>query len=155
MVSINLLHFSFLPLILLLLTPCTGWRAWDYTSTTPDDWKDTWGFSSGPRGRRGHTMVLSEGTKLIMFGGRDNEMQRQHVPKTYNIEEIEGALEFQTYTDYPVKENYNASCKPKKTCVELTDATSGNTEACEYQWDDGSAEGKSRLEIMQKEEECG
>lgn len=55
----------------------------------------TWGFESGPRARRGHTLVLS-GDSILMFGGRDNEITREHVPRTFNIEEEEGELLFTT-----------------------------------------------------------
>ena len=92
---------TMLILLLAALCPCESWIKWEYESHTTDEWRDIWGYNSGPRGRRGHSMSML-GSKLIMFGGRDNEIQRQHVPKTYNIIEVEGSLEFQTYEDYPV-----------------------------------------------------
>jgi len=39
--------------------------------------------------------VLS-GDSILMFGGRDNEITREHVPRTFNIEEEEGELLFTT-----------------------------------------------------------
>mmetsp|Transcript_24240 Transcript_24240/g.48206 ORF Transcript_24240/g.48206 Transcript_24240/m.48206 type:complete len:1055 (-) Transcript_24240:30-3194(-) len=138
-----------------ILCPCDGWRQWEYKSETPDDWKDVWGYEQGPRGRRGHSLSML-GSRLIMFGGRDNEIQRQHVPKTYNIIEVEGTLEFQTYEDYPVSSNYNASCKPIKTCIPLTDAESGNTETCSYSWSyGGDTSEMSQEAIKAKEDQCG
>ena len=95
------LRAAALLILFLVLCPCDSWRQWEYKSVTTDDWKDVWGYEQGPRGRRGHSMSML-GSRLIMFGGRDNEIQRQHVPKTYNIIEVEGSLEFQTYEDYPV-----------------------------------------------------
>ncbi len=52
---------------LLLLSPVSGWRQWHYkTEDAADafpDWQSMWGYDTGPRGRRGHTMVLF-GTKV-------------------------------------------------------------------------------------------
>ena len=40
----------------------------------------------GPGGRIGHSMVLAgNGSRVVMFGGRDNEIVRQHIPKTYEV----------------------------------------------------------------------
>lgn len=42
--------------------------------------------SGGPGGRIGHSMVLGgNDSRVIMFGGRDNEIVRQHIPKTYEV----------------------------------------------------------------------
>lgn len=66
----------------------------------------------GPRARRGHTMVIARtpagippfngGTFILMFGGRDNTNYTEHVPKTYNIEKVNGTITFSTYEDKPV-----------------------------------------------------
>lgn len=41
---------------------------------------------SGPGGRIGHSMVLAvNDSRVIMFGGRDNEVIRQHIPRTYEV----------------------------------------------------------------------
>ena len=101
---------TFLP-ILLLLSPqipqITAWRKWEYSSQTDTgytssnldaqpalsaEWQKTWKGSTGPGSRRGHTIVLL-GTKLILFAGRSNEIQKTHVPKTYKITDIDGILE--------------------------------------------------------------
>lgn len=37
-----------------------------------------------------------------MFGGRDNDGTFEHIPKTYNVETINGSLEFTTYDEKPV-----------------------------------------------------
>ncbi|GMH86956.1 hypothetical protein TL16_g10705 [Triparma laevis f. inornata] len=144
------------PLLLsLLLTSTNAWRQWDYKSDTPDVWKDVWGYDTGPRGRRGHSISLL-GSRLIMFGGRDNEIQRQHVPRTYNIIDVKGSLEFQTYENYPVSSNYNSTCSPQKICTPLTSTSTGNTEACSYTWSYGSSTSKmSQEEIKLKEDTCG
>lgn len=40
----------------------------------------------GPGGRIGHSMVLAgNGSRVVMFGGRDNEIVRQHIPRTYEV----------------------------------------------------------------------
>ena len=73
---------SVLLLALIVVARVGAWQKWDYKSTPSEDWKDQWGYEVGPRGRRGHSISMI-GSKLVMFGGRDNEIQRQHVPKTY------------------------------------------------------------------------
>ena len=54
-------------------------------------------FKDAPRPRRGHTMVLARTPNLrpfyghnfiLMFGGRDNENNTAHVPRTYNIQKV-------------------------------------------------------------------
>jgi hypothetical protein len=148
-----------LSLLLLLhhLPCCLCWQKWDYNTFATDAWRTTWGFQHGPRGRRGHTVVL-HGTKLILFGGRDNEIQRKHVPKTYNIVNKEGLLEFETYDETPVKTAYNQSCKPIETCVPLDspDPKTGETVTCTYSWDYGrDVSTMSQEDILLKEEQCG
>ena len=141
---------------LLFLQYCTfgsAWQQWRYASTshTTDDWRDIWGFAEGPRGRQGHTLVVYEGSKLILFGGRDDDMQRPHVPRTFDLEDNNGTLDMITYEDKPVSSIYDpSSCEPTKTCVQLNNATSGNSEACTYSWNNTQRE-DSELH----EEECG
>lgn len=64
-----------------------------------------------PRPRRGHSLLhiktrpdsIYKGyTYLIMFGGRDNEDSRPHIPKTYAVQKINGTLDFKTYDQKPV-----------------------------------------------------
>ena len=138
-----------------LLNTTNAWQQWDYTSTThtTDDWRDIWGFESGPRGRRGHTLVLYNETKLILFGGKDNDMQRPHVPRTFELESRNGTLEFSTYEDKPVIPFYDSTCEPTKTCVTLTNATSGNNEACTYSWNTNTT--LTLDEKIRHEKECG
>eukprot|EP00520_Triparma_pacifica_P000336 CAMPEP_0118648420 /NCGR_PEP_ID=MMETSP0785-20121206/9146_1 /TAXON_ID=91992 /ORGANISM="Bolidomonas pacifica, Strain CCMP 1866" /LENGTH=1030 /DNA_ID=CAMNT_0006540611 /DNA_START=234 /DNA_END=3323 /DNA_ORIENTATION=+ len=153
-----------LVLAMVAVSQVDAWQKWDYKYTASEEWKDTWGYAEGPRGRRGHSISMSpttdtsKGSLLIMFGGRDNEIQREHVPKTYNIIESEGSLEFETYTDQPVKTTYNETCKPKKTCIPLAPGVkSGNTESCSYEWDYGGNEGETLSQEYQKlkEDQCG
>lgn len=41
---------------------------------------------AGPGGRIGHSMVLAgNDTRVILFGGRDNDILRQHIPRTYEV----------------------------------------------------------------------
>lgn len=41
---------------------------------------------AGPGGRIGHSMVLAANdSRVVMFGGRDNEVVRQHIPRTYEV----------------------------------------------------------------------
>ena len=40
----------------------------------------------GPGGRIGHSMVLAgNDSRVILFGGRDNEIMREHIPRTYEV----------------------------------------------------------------------
>ena len=64
-----------------------------------------------PRPRRGHSLLhvktrpdsIYKGyTYLIMFGGRDNEDSKPHIPKTYAVQKINGTLNFRTYDQRPV-----------------------------------------------------
>jgi hypothetical protein len=79
-----------------------GWRQWKYNSTTPQAWTAIWGEGiEGPRGRMGHSMVL-DGTRIILFGGRDDETRREHTPRTFDVQEVEGARSFTTYDRLPI-----------------------------------------------------
>ena len=64
----------------LCICKSSSWQHWEYSSFATDDWRDTWGFESGPRGRQGHSMVVWN-DKVVLFGGRDNEIHRPHIPK--------------------------------------------------------------------------
>ena len=64
-----------------------------------------------PRPRRGHSLLhvktrkdsIYKGyTYLIMFGGRDNEDRRKHIPRTYAVDKVNGSLQFTTYDQRPV-----------------------------------------------------
>ena len=64
-----------------------------------------------PRPRRGHSLLhvktrkdsIYKGyTYLIMFGGRDNEDRRTHIPRTYAVDKVNGSLQFTTYDKRPV-----------------------------------------------------
>ncbi len=132
------------------------WQEWKYNSYATDDWKDIWGFPNGPRGRRGHSLVLWEETKIIMFGGRDNEIHKPDVPKTYSLINDEGLLTFETYDQKPVQEGYDpSSCQPKKECVSLGNTKSGNNESCSYSWDHILMDDMTAAQRELKEEQCG
>jgi hypothetical protein len=89
-----------LSLLLLLLcsffTHTISWRQWNYsvTSTTSSEvWLTQWSKATGedigkiPRPRRGHSLVLA-GDYLVMFGGRGNEAEMVHIPRTYNVQKV-------------------------------------------------------------------
>lgn len=84
-----------------LVWPASAWQKWDYNSSATAAWRAMWGHSQGPRGRTGHSMVL-DGTRIILFGGRDDETYREHTPRTFDIEELEGARSFTTYENRPL-----------------------------------------------------
>lgn len=49
-------------------------------------YRDGTAGAGGPGGRIGHSIVLAgNGSRVIMFGGRDNEIVRQHIPRTYEV----------------------------------------------------------------------
>jgi hypothetical protein len=85
------------PLLLLLLPGGgIGWQRWPYEANTTEQWRAVWPLEYGPGERRGHSMVLY-GTQILLFGGRSNEVKRRHVPMTYEIEDVDGVLEFVSY----------------------------------------------------------
>jgi hypothetical protein len=63
-----------------------------------------------PRARRGHSLTWirhmngdkNDGDYIFLFGGRGNDAQKEHVPKTYNVEKVDGQISFTTYTEKPV-----------------------------------------------------
>ncbi|GLE06881.1 hypothetical protein PINS_up016550 [Pythium insidiosum] len=63
-----------------------AWRQW------------TWRNSSGPGARSGHSLVFYK-SELIVFGGRTLDTNKRHVPKTYDIQSVNGTLQFSTYED--------------------------------------------------------
>ena len=48
-----------------------AWQNWN---------SDNWNNIKGPGGRKGHSIVLYNESKIIVFGGRDNDIQRSHRP---------------------------------------------------------------------------
>ena len=135
----------------------SSWQHWEYTSFATDDWRDTWGFENGPRGRQGHSMVVWNHSKVILFGGRDNEIHRPHIPRTYDLMEEEGVLHFESYSDKPLLTEYDDTCVPVMECTNLTDAASGNNESCSYSWQfvlDDVLDGNDN-DRLDKEESCG
>ena len=109
-----------------------GWHEWKYStqwseiagdvSVKKTSWEYFWGASAppgydhsdqdAPRPRRGHTMLVYDdyvnsaaynGYKMVvMFGGRDNELKFEHIPRTYNVAKVNGTIVFTTYDDKPV-----------------------------------------------------
>ena len=106
-----------------------AWNRWEYSpqwsALSPEgalaieqEWFSIWGAPTAgsndppaPRPRRGHSLVLYQSpnaypyfgdTYIVMFGGRDNDENTTHVPKTYDLESINGTLQFTTYDQKPV-----------------------------------------------------
>lgn len=61
-----------------------------------------------PRPRRGHSLhlihtdersIYEGATYIVLFGGRSNDDQVLHVPKTYDIDSVDGTIEFTTYDE--------------------------------------------------------
>ena len=78
LLPINLLLF--ISIAYTSLQKVSAWQKWEYASNTktPEDWQENTGFSRGPRARRGHSLIVHDETKLVMFGGRDDDVWRYH-----------------------------------------------------------------------------
>ena len=83
-----------LPRLLLVATTANAWQRWEYKSDATQQWRELWGLERGPGARRGHSLVMHHKpatdtekatTKIVLFGGRSNEIFKQHVPKTYEL----------------------------------------------------------------------
>jgi hypothetical protein len=79
-----------------LACPAAAFREWNYSITGTDSsplWSTTWKLvsstdaPSAPRPRRGHSLVVA-GNQLILFGGRGNEADAVHIPRTYNVKKV-------------------------------------------------------------------
>ena len=140
-------------LLLWVVGTSFGWNRWDYTPQWSDlspeealaveqEWLSIWGASStgnetapAPRRRRGHSLVLYHSpnaypyfgdTYIVLFGGRDNDENTTHVPKTYDLESINGTLQFTTYDQKPVNpcNDVNGTyytAEERSTCSNTTD----------------------------------
>jgi len=70
------ISLSHLVHLFLLIQPVRCWQQWDFTSYTIDQWRELWTMAEGPGERRGHSLVLFNDTKVILFGGRGNDAHR-------------------------------------------------------------------------------
>lgn len=66
-------------------------------------------YDPGPR--RGHSFHLWNNS-VYLFGGRDNDIFQEHIPKTYKIVTVNGTLQFSTYDQNPVQEACNNVSSP-------------------------------------------
>ncbi len=57
--------------------------------------------TDGPYARRAHSLTLRHHDRVLIFGGQSNNEQTIHEPKTFEIEEIDGQLEFTSYDQKP------------------------------------------------------
>ena len=95
-----------------------AWKEWDYNVTwshagsanSPANQKSIWeavwdipgafqeAQAAPPRPRRGHSLHIIKTNEasteyqgayyIVMFGGRDNDQETLHIPKTYNVETV-------------------------------------------------------------------
>ena len=92
-----------------------GWRQWKWDG----DWANIsysnrdFLLTDGPTSRRGHSLTLRHDDRVIIFGGMSNNEPNLHRPKTFEIEEIDGSLEF---TSYDQKEVVDCTGKLTKEC---------------------------------------
>ena len=98
--------------VLAVATTANAWQRWEYKADATQQWKELWGLERGPGARRGHSLVLHHKpatdtekatTKIVLFGGRSNEIFKQHVPKTYEIKISSGTIDFVSYDKSPIK----------------------------------------------------
>ena len=98
--------------LLLVATTANAWQRWEYEADATQQWKELWGLERGPGARRGHSLVLHHKpatdtekatTKIVLFGGRSNEIFKQHVPKTSEIKISSGTIDFVSYDKSPIK----------------------------------------------------
>lgn len=96
----NMSIFKYLLALLYLNVCAQAWSQWNYSYSTAGSyqlWYTQWSKAESPdkelapRPRRGHSLVLA-GDLLVMFGGRGNEGQQVHIPRTYNVEKVGGAV---------------------------------------------------------------
>ncbi|KAG5189572.1 hypothetical protein JKP88DRAFT_259972 [Tribonema minus] len=92
-------------LLVSLLHTTSAWKEWQNNGYTNSSWASLWNKTEGPGGRSGHSLVLFDGgNTVVMFGGRDNDRTRRHVPHTYEVTRVDGTLEFVSYDEKPVIE---------------------------------------------------
>ncbi|GBG32705.1 Teneurin-1 [Hondaea fermentalgiana] len=93
-------------LVLLLATALANvhesqaWNLWTSQNGTDD--------KTHPSARRGHSLLMF-GNKVVLFGGKGNNENRLHTPKTFELQEVEGRLEFATYDEKPVSKGTQES----------------------------------------------
>jgi len=109
--------------IFLLMCTCSvfAWNEWNYKVTWNEDeeqvassqivWEAIWNKENPPGSRRGHSLhlmttdtrsVYGGNTYVVLFGGRDNDQKAEHIPRTYDVQEVNGTIVFTTYDEKPV-----------------------------------------------------
>lgn len=133
-----------------------AWQQWNYSSDTTDAWKVLWEIEQGPGPRRGHSLVLFNNSAVILFGGRNKDLYRSHVPRTYDLVKVHGVWKFRSYEDKPLNSNYNATaCIPVNTCFNLENSTNHDNQYCLSSWESHISDNMTFDQIAQKEEQCG
>ena len=90
-------------------------------------------------------------------------MNRPHVPKTYELKDVDGQLEFATHDGKPLSPSYDpASCQPEIVCHNLTAEAKGNGTAahreediCTYSWQKDMDREGAKDHRRKIEEQCG
>jgi len=119
--------------ILLKSLICPAWVEWDYSSSTTNEWEDIWGYDEGPRLRRGHSLVIHHDmNRIFLFGGRGTQILRAHNPKTYEVIEVNGTLEFLTYDQNPVNECNEETSNSSSSPYSFTGTSTENGNCSNY-----------------------
>ena len=96
---------------------------------------------------------------MVLFGGRGNDLHRPHIPRTYELQDVDGQLEFASHNGKPLSPNYDpTSCQPEVVCDNVTvtaDEDTEEAEYCTYSWQkdmdrEGAKDHRRRIE-----EQCG
>lgn len=138
-----------------------SWRQATYKSETTESWSRIWGRPSGPSARQGHSLVLYNNSKVLLFGGRDNDIHRPHVPMTFEVKENDGETDIVSYATEPLSSLYDPeTCEPKKEYCWLPSLNKTLTQAldqedCSYSWQH-ILEARGAKDLQRRtEEECG
>lgn len=99
--------FAVLSLLVHPPAPVHGWQNWstgwchdqdgNTSSSTAGGHRCSSEWESDPGPRDGHSMLLHNDTKLVIYGGRTNNVQYEHRPKKFNITFKDGKLVFESY----------------------------------------------------------
>lgn len=127
--------FVLLAVFLSSLPLGNAWQLWADNTTAP-----------GPRD--GHSLHIFDGN-IILFGGRSNENRTLHLPKTFEIERVNGTLRFKSYASKVILE---CGYLDYDTCVNIWVGKYYNDLwtyplDCERGWDTGCVDGQGWTQL--------
>jgi hypothetical protein len=89
-----------------LLGPSGGWRLWTSSevggpASNTSEPSASLSRRDGPLARRGHSLNMY-GHKVVLFGGKGRDTNALHVPKSFELVEVNGTLQFASYDQQSV-----------------------------------------------------